>query len=124
MNRTEPGAERSTLLSKALFDQVLTPLAVSRRDARATPYFPPWRQADAKSYFNRSSVTKMSPADFEFPGGGTPDGLVQALVQFWTAENEPALAAAGPRLKAIAEALREEAAAESGNVDIFCYTLF
>ena len=124
MNPTDPQQLRSISLSRALFDQVLTPLAVSRRDARAAPYFPAWHQKGAVSYFSRSSVKRMSAADFEFPGGGTPEGLMDALVAFWAKEGESALAGIGPRLKAIAAALRDEAAAEDGNVDIFCYTLF
>jgi hypothetical protein len=124
MNRIEPKAERSTSLSGALFDKVLTPLATSRRDARSAPYFPKWREAAAESYFTRSSVSTMSAADFEFPGGGTSDGLMDALVALWTAEGETELAATGPRLKAIAQALRDEAVADDGSVDIFCYTLF
>jgi hypothetical protein len=121
---TDPKAKRSTELSKSLFDEVLTPLAVSRRDARLTPYFPAWRETKLKSYFTRPTVGRMSQADFEFPGGGTPSGLMDALARFWKTENEPELAAMKPRLEAVARALQEEAAAESGDVDIFCYTLF
>lgn len=124
MNSTEKRANRSTELSGALFDEVLRPLAKARRDAGAAAYFPGWRDEKAATYFERSGVSKMSPADFEFPGGGTAEGLIGSLTAFWNAEGEAALAAAGPRLLAIAEALREEAAAETGDVDIFCYTLF
>jgi hypothetical protein len=124
MKRTESQAERSTSLSHGLFDEVLVRLAHARRDANAAPYFPPWRDGATSSYFTPSSVGAMSPRDFEFPGGGTVEGLVDALTAFWTLEREPALAGAGPWLKAIANALRDEAQADDGNVDIFCYTLF
>ena len=124
MSQTETRADRSTKLAGALFDQVLAPLAHARRESNAAPYFPAWRDATASSYFTCSSVTKMSPTDWELPGAGTADGLIAALTACWTAEGETALAGIGPRLKAIADALREEAASDDGSVDIFCYTLF
>lgn len=124
MKRTESQADRSTSLSRALFDELLVPLAGARRDANAAPYFPTWRDAAASSYFMRSSVATMSPHDFELPGGGTAPGLIDALAAFWAAEGETVLAGAGPRLQAIANALRDEAASDDGSVDIFCYTLF
>jgi hypothetical protein len=124
MNQTDKQAQRSTELSRALFDEVLVPLAKARREAGAAPYFPAWREEKVATYFERSGVSRMSPADFEFPGGGTAEGLIDSLTAFWRAEGEAALAGAGPRLRAIADALREEAAAQDGDVDIFCYTLF
>ena len=124
MNQTDKPADRSTTLSGALFDEVLAASANARRDAGARPYFPVWRDGSATSYFTRSGVSVMSAADFEFPGGGRAEGLVEALTSFWRAEGETALAGAGPRLKAIADALRDEAASDDGSVDIFCYTLF
>ena len=124
MNQTDKQADRSTVLSGALFDEILVPLAKARREAGAAPYFPPWRDDATSSYFTRSSVSVMSPAEFEFPGGGKAEGLVDALTVFWKAEGEAALSGAGPRLKAIAEALQAETAADDGSVDIFCYTLF
>ena len=128
MNQTETQADRSTgasgALSGALFDEVLVPVADARVASGAAPYFPAWRDAAAATYFERSSVGTMSPADFEFPGGGTAAGLIDAIAAYWLAQGETALAAAAPRLKAIAEALRAEAVADDGSVDIFCYTLF
>jgi hypothetical protein len=124
MNWTEKRAKGSAELSGTLFDEVLVPLANARRDAGAAPYFPAWRDEKVATYFERSDVSQMSPVDFEFPGGGTPEGLIGSLMAFWGAEGEAVLARTAPRLGAIAAALREEAAAEDGNVDIFCYTLF
>ncbi len=124
MSQTEMQVDRSTSLSGALFDEVLVPLAGARQSAGAAPYFPAGRDAAAESYFEPSSVRRMSPADFEFPGGGTAAGLIDALAAYWLAEGETALASSAPRLKAISEALRDEAVADDGSVDIFCYTLF
>ena len=124
MSQTETRVERSTSLSGAVFDEVLVPVARERAAAGAAPYFPAWRDATASTYFERSSVRTMTAADFEFPGGGTAAGLIDAIAAYWLAQGETALAAAAPRLKAISEALRDEAVADDGSVDIFCYTLF
>jgi hypothetical protein len=124
MNQTDKHPSRSAKLSAALFDDVLVPLAKARSAARASPYFPARGDRDAETYFERVSAGKMSAADFEFPGGGTPQGLIAALTAFWRAEGEQALSASASRLAAIAEALREEATADDGSVDPLCYTLF
>ena len=124
MSPTDTQVDRSTGLSGVLFDEVLVPVAGARTATGAAPYFPSWRDAAATTYFARSSVRRMSPADFEFPGGGTAAGLIDAIAAYWLAQGETALAAAAPRLKAISDALRDEAVADDGSVDIFCYTLF
>ncbi len=115
---------KSAQLSGALHDAVLVPLASARRDTGASPYFPAWKDEARGSYFETSGIRTMTDADFEFPGGGTADGLVDALTAYWTKHGESALAAAGPRLKEIAHALRDEAVKDDGTVDIFCYTMF
>ena len=122
MSQTKPND--SARLSGILFDDVLTPLAHARRAAGAPPYFPLGQDAQVDSYFDTSSVRTMRTADFEFPGGGNAAGLIDALVVYWTAQGDAALAAAAPRLNAIAAALRDEAVQDDGTVDIFCYTLF
>lgn len=119
MSQTE-----SAKLSGALFDEVLVPLAEARHAAGAAPYFPPWKDAAVSSYFVRSDVTRLTSADFEFPGGGHAEGLVDALEAWWRAHGDHELAASAPRLKAIAQALRRESVQDDGSVDIFCYTLF
>lgn len=111
-------------LSGRLFDDVLAPLAAARRAAGAAPYFPAGPDPAAASYFSAARPRSMSPADFEFPGGGTAAGLVAALVTQWSDEGESVLAASGPRLIAIAEALDKARLETDGSVDIFCYTLF
>jgi hypothetical protein len=116
--------EVSTQLSGGLFDEVLMPLAAARTASGAQPYFPRWRGDDDTSYFVPPGVRRMTPADFEFPGGGSPEGLIDALAARWLADEEAELSAAAPYLKAIAEALRTEALHHDGSVDIFCYTLF
>ena len=122
MSQTKPND--SARLSGILFDDVLTPLAHARRAAGAPPYFPLGQDARVDSYFDTSSVRTMRAADFEFPGGGNAAGLIDALTVYWTAQGDAALAAAAPRLNAIAAALRDEAVQDDGTVDIFCYTLF
>ena len=119
MSQTE-----SARLSAALFDEVLAPLADERRASGATPYFPAWKDAQATTYFVSPAVTVMTPSDFEFPGGGRADGLIDALDAWWRMQGDRVLADAAPRLTAIATALRHEAAHDDGSVDIFCYTLF
>lgn len=119
MNQTE-----SMKLSGALFDEVLAPLAEARRAANAPPYFLPWKDETVTSYFAPSQDTRLTSTDFEFPGGGYAEGLVDALEAWWRARGDSELAAAAPRLKAIAKALHSETAHDDGSVDIFCYTLF
>ena len=122
MSQTD--VERSTRLSGTLFDEVLLPLAGARKAVSAAPYFPKWRDAQASTYFEPSDITSMAAADFEFPGGGTPEGLIEALATYWLAQGDTALAASAPQLRAIAAALRDESVDDDGSVDIFCYTLF
>jgi len=118
------GSARSRALAADMFAEVIVPLAAARCREAAAPYFPPWRTDAPATYFVPSPVRAMTAANFEFPGGGTGAGLVDSLVTHWTTEGEAALADAAPRLLAIVEALRDEALAQDGSVDIFCYTLF
>ena len=83
----------SAELAGALFDDVLTPLANAKREAGAEPYFALGRDDGLASYFVRPAVTSMRPADFEFPGDGGSEGLIEALVAHWTREGEAELAA-------------------------------
>lgn len=124
MSPTETQGDKSTVLAADLWDDVLAPASAARRAAHMPPYFPAWHDATVSTYYERPSVSQMSPADFEFPGGGTADGLIDALATHWRAEGELALASAAAQLKAIAVALRAEGASSDGSVDIFCYTLF
>jgi len=112
-------------LAGALFDEVLEPLARARRAAGARPYFPCRADDQSDTYFEPPSpVGRMTPADFEFPGNGTSAGLITQLSRHWAEEGEAELAAAAPRLVAIAEAIAVMNARATGDVDIFCYTLF
>lgn len=124
MSPTETHADRSTALATDVWHDVLVPIADARRTAQMPPYFPAWRDATASTYYERPGVSRMSPADFEFPGGGSADGLIDALAAHWRSEGELALASAAAKLKAIADALRVEDKSNDGSVDIFCYTLF
>ena len=124
MSPTDRGRLNDAELSAKLFDEVLRPLAEAKRRAGAPAYFPTGREASIASYFETPVLRAMSPSDFAFPGGGTARGLVDALVTHWAGEGEPALAAIGPRLGEIADALDRAAMQPDGSVDIFCYTLF
>jgi hypothetical protein len=115
---------RSAILSGALFDDVIVPLANEHRGHSAPPQSPRWRDPDASTFFLLSSVSRMTAADFEFPGGGTAEGLVDALAAYWLGEGETRLADCVPHLREIVEALRDEVGNDDGSVDIFCYTLF
>lgn len=122
MKPTEP--DRAGELARALFDEVVVPLAEARRTAGALPYFPCAGDSGTASYFTPPDALVMKPADFEFPGGGTPEGLVEAVAAHWSAQGERGLAGMAPRLLAVAEALRREDAEGDGSVDILCYTMF
>jgi hypothetical protein len=115
---------RARRLATELFDAVVTPLAQSRQVAGKQAYFPLAAEAGAKSYFEEPILRVMQPADFEFPGGGTAETLVDALAASWTAAGESGLAAMAPALKEIAGALRQEALEGDGSVSILCYTMF
>ena len=108
----------------AWFDVELAPYAEARRRAGAVPYFPVAPDPVAASYFSTPSVASMTMSDFEFPGGGNPEGLIDALVAHWASEGETVLARSGHHLRAISAQLAATASADTGDVDIFCYTLF
>jgi hypothetical protein len=111
-------------LAGALFDEVVTPLAQARRTAEEPPYFPTAAEPQAHSYYGTPLLSVMREIDFEFPGGGNPEGLIDALAAYWTAQSETALAAMAPRLKEIANAVTAEAAEGDGTISILCYTMF
>ena len=122
MNPTD--MNRSTLLTQALFDEVVDPLAEARRAVGAPAYFPLGSEANAVTYFEQPDLTKMRPSDFELHSNDSAEGLVDALAAFWSDRGEAELAAMAPRLIEIAHALINEAAENDGNVDVLCYTLF
>jgi len=121
MKRTDVDPEEH---SGALFDEVLEPLAIGKRNAGVEPYFLSGCDATVASYFVPPMVLSMTPADFEFPGAGAAEGLINALVAHWAQEGESVLATTASRLNEIAAALSQAAAHDDGSVDIFCYTLF
>lgn len=121
MNPTEKPARQA---SGALFDEGVLSLALARKGLGEQSYFPLSGDPGRESYFENPAICVMAPADFEFPGGGTPEGLVDALEAFWTAEGEAGLAAMAPRLREIATELRREATEADGEVSILCYTMF
>jgi hypothetical protein len=122
MSSTE--VDRARDLARALFDEVVSPLAEARRAAGKPAFFATARDPKATTYYTEPLAGVMRPADFEFPGGGSVEGLVDALAARWAAQGEAELAAMAPRLKEIARALKDEADASDGSVSIFCYTMF
>ena len=122
MNPTE--TERSVQLAGALFDEVMVPLAKSRRSSGAAPFFPLQQEPSRTSYFATPSLRVMRPADFELKVGGKSEALIDALAAHWAKQGESGLAVMAPRLKQLADALGDEAAENDGKVDILCYTLF
>ncbi len=60
----------------------------------------------------------------DYPGGGRIEGMIEALAVSWVQTGDTELADMAPRLRAIAEALRVERGPDSGDVDIYCYTMF
>lgn len=121
MSSTEHNPSRK--LAGALFDEVIAPCARTRAATGRQAYFPTGKDVDATTYYSEPWARVMGPADFEFPGGGTVDGLIDAVAALWVTQGETALAAMAPTLKDIAEALRGEAPDGDGSVSIFCYTL-
>jgi len=115
---------RAAALAAAFFDEVLVPLAEGRRAAGAAPYFPRRPEASATTYFSRPALRTMQASSFELPGGGTAEGLLDALAHHWQARGEPELAALVPHLRELARALAEASAEHDGTVDVLCYTLF
>ncbi len=111
-------------LVQSVFDDMVVPLANARRSAERPSYFPRSGEVGASSYFEAPSLAIMQSADFDFPGGGDPEGLIDAVAEYWRRQGEDHAAAMAPRLKEIAQALREEADESDGNVDILCYTMF
>jgi hypothetical protein len=122
MNSTE--LDRARKAAADLFDAAVVPLAEARRAAGRQEYFPLERKPGATSYYDEPARRTMRPADFELPGGGTADGLVDALAAAWTAQGEAGLAAMAPGLREIVEALDDEAAEGDGTISILCYTMF
>ena len=122
MNPTS--TERSIELAGSLFDEVMVPLAKSRRTSGAAPFFPEKGEAGRSSYFVAPSLREMRPADFELKVGEKSGALIDALAAHWTKQGESGLTAMAPRLKQLADALGDEASENDGKVDILCYTLF
>jgi hypothetical protein len=121
MSLTE--TDRVARLAEALHERVIG-LAAARRAGGQPAYFSPAGERDASTYFEAVDVGVMQPADFEFPGGGTAPGLIDALVAFWTEQGETELAAMAPRLHDLARTIAEELEEGDGSVDILCYTMF
>lgn len=116
--------DRGRTLAGCLYDDALAPLAESRRITGQRPFFPAAPDAGAVTYYDEVTTRTMSPADFEFPGGGDVEGFVDALATLWSAEGEAALAAMAPRLKELAIVLQSEADEGNGDISILCYTMF
>ena len=115
---------RADALARSLFDEALAPAATARRAEGRGGYFSLAAEPECATYFVRPDIALLSPADFDFPGGGDSDSLIDALVAHWASEGDARLVALGRRLKDIANALRDEALESDGSVDPYCYTMF
>ena len=111
-------------LARSLFDEVVVPSAEAMRDAGHLGYFARAGEPGSTSYFEPPSLAVMQSSDFDFPGGGDAEGLIDAATQYWMTQGEKGLANLAPQLKRIARALQNEAADNNGDVDILCYTMF
>jgi hypothetical protein len=111
-------------LARELFDDVLLPVS-NDMGRNGASFLTSWRCPEAKSYLVQPHLTKMTPSDFEFPGGGSADGLIEKLGGYWVREGDLQLVPVTSRLKRIAVALEAEGVeSRDGSVDIFCYTMF
>ena len=115
---------RTASLAEELFDRIVVRLAKARRSAGEQAYFPLASKAGVTSYFEPTDVRAMQPADFEFPGGGTAAGLIDALTAYWIERGDTDLAAMAPLLHELAHAVAAEFEEGDGSVDILCYTMF
>jgi hypothetical protein len=121
MSLTE--TDRVARLAEVLHERIIG-LAAARRAAGQPAYFPRAGERDTSTYFEGADVRVMQPADFEFPGGGTAPGLIDALVAFWMEQGETELAAMAPLLHELARTVAAELEEGDGSVDILCYTMF
>ena len=96
MSSTEAGVDSVRAVAGALFDELVVPLAEARKAAGRQSYFPLKGESGAKSYYVAPLASVMKPADFEFPGGGTADGLIDALTAYWADQGQTELAALAP----------------------------
>jgi hypothetical protein len=115
---------RADELARKMFDEMVVPLAKARKAANRPDYFPRKGDPDRQSYFDQPAQGVMQPIDFEFPGGGDQLKLIDELAAAWMNDGNADLAELVPRLKVLAEVLREEVSEGDGSVDILCYTMF
>jgi len=111
-------------LAGDLFDRHIVRLADDRAAAGQQAYFPLARDSEAATYFEPVGLAAMQASDFEFPGGGTAGGLIDALIALWSEQGETGLAAMGPLLHDLADAASAETEEGDGSVNLFCYTMF
>ena len=114
----------SARLSGELFDEVLVRLASARQARGAPAYFLKVREERPTTYFSPPAVSAMGSADFELPGDGTAERLVEALAAFWERSGESDLCSLIPMMRKIAAALQDEAVENDGTVSVFCYAMF
>ena len=116
-------ANSADALARAVFDSAVVPLSVRRQAASAAGYFA-LAPDNSTSYFTQPVVPEMRGSDFELADGGTAEGTLAALAAQWLFEGDAGLVALVPQLVEVARLLRTEAAANCGEVDILCYTMF
>lgn len=118
-------ANRVDDLAHAMFDTVVAPLAERRQATGRPSHFPIRPDPSAVSYFEPAAPVSATGAQVAaFPGGGHAIGLIDALAAFWTEQGETDLAPLVPHLRKLAVAVAAERQEQSGDVDIYCYTMF
>ena len=122
MNSIETSS--SERLAIELFDRILIPLASARRARATAAYFPAGRGESQASYFSPPAISIMEAVDFELPGHGTAERLIEALATFWDRSGEPEFCSMIPIMRKIAAALQDEAVDNDGTVSVFCYAMF
>lgn len=111
-------------LARSVFSGCIIPLAKSLGPEVRSAYFEIGGNSAASSYFGTPNPTVMQLSDFDFPGGGTADGLIEAYSRYCQTKGDKGLVEILPQLREIAGALQSEMEETSGDVDILCYTMF
>ena len=123
-NMTSIEMSLSARIAGELFDHVLVPMAAARQACGAPAYFAADRKGSSASYFVQPSLPTMGAADFELPGHGTAERVIEALVAFWERAGDSDLCCLGPVMREVAAALQSEAVENDGTVSVFCYAMF
>lgn len=123
MNQTD-AIRRSEEISGALFDGAIAPMGARFREDGRAPFFRLGPDAAVITYFSTPSTRVLSVDDFKINQGGSAEGVITALIQYWRTTGDDEFAALGPQLIQIAAALQSENEDATGEISPLCYTLF